>query len=79
LHYMARMPVEAWWCAHLVMTVVLGFVLTMAYLRCTTKNQACGIGQNLDYDGVSSFSIAIIALRHHYFVLSCQPTSPEAL
>jgi hypothetical protein len=48
-------------------------------LRCTTKNQACGVGQNLDYDGVSSFSIAITALRHHYFVLSCQPTSPEAL
>jgi hypothetical protein len=44
---------------------------------------ACGIGWNLDRDGVKTttggFNIALTAMSHLYFMLSCQPTSSKAL
>jgi hypothetical protein len=54
----------------------------MACLRETAKNLACGVGQNLDCDGIKAvvggFGIAITVLSHLYSVLSCQPASLEA-
>jgi hypothetical protein len=55
----------------------------VACLRSTDKNLACGIGQNLDCDGIKAaaggFGIAITTLVHLYSMSSCQPTSLDAL
>jgi hypothetical protein len=83
LHYKAQAHVEAWRCAHMVLTAVLVFTLTMACLRGADRNLASGVWYNLDYEGIKtaagSYGIAIITLVCLYSVLSYWSTSPEAL
>jgi hypothetical protein len=77
------MLVETWRRAYLVLTVVLVFVRTMACVISTVGNLACGVGTNLDCDGVKTttdnFGTSIIALGRLYSMLSYRPTSLEAL